>query len=278
MARTPRVLGVQILLQSAVGVVDAAVEGELRRPLLEPFDRDLLQQGYRVVVERPPEHRIELAEEAGGIRVPAPPEILRQGAQPLMRRGDELSERSRFGHDRRHLRAGHRQQPHVLGAEGPGFDGLDDEHALQQPALDDRHAEKRAIGVFARLGKVLEAGMRGGIGDKLRPHALGDEAGQALRQSHADAADALGAQADGRRQHEIGAIGFEEVDRADVGLEPPLDQMDDVVEGFRRVAARRHQPADFFQRPEVRVLVACHVSDAHQTSDCNLGTKRNYHH
>ena len=85
---------------------------------------------------------------------------------------------------------------------------------------------------------------------------LGDEAGQALGQSHAHAADALGAQADGRRQHEIGAIGLEQVDRADVGLEPPLNQMDDVVEGFRRVAARRDQPADFFERPEVRVLVA----------------------
>ncbi len=232
MAGAPRVRRVQILLQPAVGVVDAAVQRELRRPLFELVDGNLLKQGHRVVVERPPEHRIELAEEAGRVRVPAPPQVLRQSPQPLMRGRDELTERPRLGHDRRHLRPGHGQQPHVLGAEGPGLDRLDDEHALQQAAFDDRDAEKRAIRVFARLGKVLEPGMRGGIGDKLRPHALGDQAGQALGQPHADAPDALGAQADGRREHEVGAIGFEQVDRAHVGLEPALDQMNDVVEGF----------------------------------------------
>ena len=40
----------QVLLQPAVGVVDAAVQRQLRRPLLELVDRDLLQQRDRVVV------------------------------------------------------------------------------------------------------------------------------------------------------------------------------------------------------------------------------------
>ena len=89
----------------------------------------------------------------------------------------------------------------------------------------------------------------------LRPQLLGDQAGQPFGQPHPHAADALGAQADGRRQHEVRAIGLEQVDRADVGLEPPLNQVDDVVERLGGVAALRHQPADFFERPEQRVLV-----------------------
>ena len=265
-ACAPGVRRVQILLHPAVGVVDAAVQRELRGPLLEFVDRDLLQQRHRIVVERPPQHGIELAEEAGRVRIPAPPQVLRERAEPLVRRRDELSERARLADDRRQLRAGHRQQPHVFGAEGAGVDRLDDEDALQQAAIDDRHAEERAIGILARLGKVLEARMRRGIGDELRLGALGHQAGEALGQAHADAADALGAQADRRREHEVRAIGLEQVDRADVGVEPPLDQVDDVVEGLRGVAARRDQPPDFLERPQCGIFVPCHVSAAHHAS------------
>ena len=110
-------------------------------------------------------------------------------------------------------------------------------------------------GILARFGKVLEARVRCGVGDKLRPQPLGDEAGESLGQSHPDAADALGAQADRRGEHQIGAIRFQQVDRADIGLEPALDQMHDVVERLGGIAARRDEPADFFERPERRVLV-----------------------
>ncbi len=113
-----------------------------------------------------------------------------------------------------------------------GLDGLNDEHALQEPALDDRHAEEGAVRILASLGKVLVPWMRRGVGDKLRLHALGDEAREPLRQTHADVPDAFGAEAHRRREHQIGAIGLEEIDRTDVGLEPPLDQVDEVVEGF----------------------------------------------
>ena len=112
--------------------------------------------------------------------------------------------------------------------------------------------------------------MRRGVGDDLRPQLLGDQAGQAFGQPHADAADALGPQADGRGQHQVGAIGLEQVDRADVGVEPPLNQVDDVGQRLGGVAALRDEPADFLERPEQRVLVARrHVSDAHRASDCN---------
>ena len=67
---------------------------------------------------------------------------------------------------------------------------------------------------------------------------------------HAHAADALGSQPDGRGEHQARAIRLEQVDRADVGGEPPLDQVDDVAERLGGIAALRHQPADFFERPE----------------------------
>ena len=106
------------------------------------------------------QHRIELAEQARRVVVPAPPEVLRERRQPLVRGRDELPERARLADDRRELRAGHRQHPHVVGAEGARLDRLHDEHALQQAAIDDRHAEERAVGILAGLGKVLEARMR----------------------------------------------------------------------------------------------------------------------
>ena len=77
--------------------------------------------------------------------------------------------------------------------------------------------------------KYLKRGCVVGVGDDLRPQLLGDEAGQPFGQPHPDAADAFGPQADGRRQHEVGAIGLEQIDGADVGLEPVLNQVDELV-------------------------------------------------
>ena len=162
---------------------------------------------------------------------------------------------------------GHHQHPHVVGVEGARLDGLHDQHALQQPAIDDRHAEERAVRVLAGLAEVLEARMRRRVGDDLRPQLLGDQAGQALGQPHADAADALRPQADRRRQHQVGAIGLEQVDRADVGLEPLLNQVDDVGQRLGGLPLSRDQPADLFERPEQRPFVAwCRVADRHHAS------------
>ena len=227
--RAPGVARAQVLLKAAVGVVDAAVQRQLRGPLLELVDRDLLQQGHRIVVERAPEDRIELAEEAGRIRVPAPPQVLRERAQPLMRRGDELPERPRFRDDRRQLRAGHGQQRRMSSAPNArGVDGLDDQHALQQAAVDDRDAEERAVGILAGvLGKILEARMRRRVGDELRPEPFGDEAGQAFRAASGPGRRSR-LQADGCGEDQVGAIGLEQVDRADVGAEPALNELNDV--------------------------------------------------
>ena len=263
-APAPRVARAQILLHPPVGVVDAAVQGELRRALLEMLDGHLVEQGHGVVADLAPRHRIELAEERGRVGVPAPPQVLRQRLEPLMAGRDELAERPRFADDRPQLGAGGLQHAHVRVAERPRFGRLDDQHALEQPAIHDRHAEKRSIRILAGVGEILEPGMRRGIGDALGLEAFGDQTGQALRQAHPDAADAFLPEPDRRREHEIRPIGLQEVDGTDVGREPPLNQVDDVGERFGCVPALRDEPPDLLERPEAFV-VGCRRHDRVQS-------------
>ncbi len=152
--------------------------------------------------------------------------------------------------NRRDLRPRHHQHPHIVGPEGPRFDRLDDEDALQQAAIDDRHAEKRAVRILAGFREVLESGMGGRVGEDLRFEPFGDQAGQAFGQPHADAADAVAAQADGGGEHQARAVGLQQVDRADVGLKALLNEMRDVGQRFRRIAVPRDQAADFLERPQ----------------------------
>jgi hypothetical protein len=77
------------------------------------------------------------------------------------------------------------------------------------------------------LGRVL---------DDLWPHLLADEPHQPLVQAHPDAADPLGPEPDGRRQHEVRAVGLQQIDRAHVGREASLDQPHDVRQGLGRIA------------------------------------------
>ena len=72
-------------------------------------------------------------------------------------------------------------------------------------------------------------------------------------QRHAQRADALPAQAERRRQHQVGAIRFQQVGRADVGLESPGDQRDHVHQRFGGLAAFPGQRADFVQGEDVIV-------------------------
>ena len=104
--RAPRVLRRQVFLQPPVGLVDAAVKRELRRAQLELIDRDALQQRQRIVIARAPHDRVQIAEQAGALVVPAPPQVPGDRGQPLVDRRHELADRARLADDRRQLCAG----------------------------------------------------------------------------------------------------------------------------------------------------------------------------
>ncbi len=260
MLDAPRPLRRQVLLHPAVGVVDPAVQRELRCALLQVVDVDALEQRDRVVGQLAPQHRIQVAEQVRRVLVPAPPQVLRQLRQALVRRRDEQAQCPRLADDRSQLRAGRFEPLHGVGPEGPRLERLDDQHALQQSAILERHAEERLVRVLAGLTEVLEARMRRRVLDDLRLHLLADEADEALRQPHPHLADALGPEADGRREDERRSVGLEQVDRADVGAEPLLDQPNDVGEGFSRVAALGDQPGDLIEAPQRVIGGRCTVS------------------
>ena len=77
-ARAPGALGILVLAQAAIGVVDAAVEDEFGGARFQFGERVLVQQRDRTMIELAPAQRIEVAEQARGIVVPAPPQIAGQ--------------------------------------------------------------------------------------------------------------------------------------------------------------------------------------------------------
>jgi hypothetical protein len=116
-----------------------------------------------------------------------------------MRGRQELAERARFADDGRHLRAGGRQRvDDILAGRA-----VPPSAAPARPAAgpDRRWAPSEGvIRILAGFNEYLNAD------GPWRFHHLGrqclaDEAREALRQLHADAADAFGPQADRRGEH-----------------------------------------------------------------------------
>ncbi len=96
--------------------------------------------------------------------------------------------------------------------------------------------------------------MGAGVADDDREELLGHQAGETFGRVHADAADALRPQTNGGGEDEIGAVGFEHIDGADVGGEPPLNEVNDVGERFGGVAAARHELRHVLVRPQAQEL------------------------
>ena len=265
----------QILLHAAVGVVDAAVERQLGRALLDLVDRNLLQQRHRVVPELAPQHRIELAEQAGRVVVPAPPQILRERRQALVRRRDELPERPRLAHDRRQLRSGSRPASAPRRAlKIARLDRLHDQHALQQAAIDQRHAEKRPIRLFAGLAEILEPRMRVASATTCGCSRSATSPASPSVMRMRTRPTLSGRRPIGRREHEVRAIGLEQVDRAHVGLEPPLNFVDDVGERLRWISLRRNQPADLSRFQDTDALRPQGASRTLTHTSGNAGRRR----
>src|SRR5262245_48781756 len=149
----------EIFMHSPIGVIDPAVQDELRSALLELIDRHVLQQRDRIIVQGAPQLGIQLAKERCRFVVPAPPQILSQLAQTLMSRSDELAKPAGFADNWRQLRPGGHKHSDMILAESARFYCLEDQNALEQATVDQGHTEEGMIGVFACLGEVLESRM-----------------------------------------------------------------------------------------------------------------------
>ena len=220
----PGTIGSQIFLLAAIGVINAAVQHQFSGAAFQLRERNLRQQRDGIVVQFAETHRIQIAEQAGGIVVPAPPQVSRDGPQALLHRRDEAVQRARLADHRRHLRGRLHQHLHFIVGEGARFDGLHHQHALQDALIDQRNAAKRMVGFFARFAEILEARMADRVFHRHGPHLLGYQTRQTFCQRHAQSADALRAKPDGGGHHQVGPVRLQQIDGAHVGLEPPCDQ------------------------------------------------------
>ena len=142
-----------------VRVVDPAVQAQLRDARFQPLGRNRCSRAIGLCASARHCARIEIAEQAGRLRVPAPPQVRRERRQAAMRGRQELAERARFADDGRHLRAGGRQQPHDVLAVGARLHRLQHQHALQQAPIDDRHPDEGVVRILAGFAEVLETRM-----------------------------------------------------------------------------------------------------------------------
>jgi len=108
------------------------------------------------VIELAPAQRIEIAENAGGIVIPTPPEVASQRPQPLLRRRDKAIQRARLAHHRRNLSRSFGQHFDFVFQKDARLFRLNHQHSLQHSAIDQRNSEKRLVSILAGLGKIFE--------------------------------------------------------------------------------------------------------------------------
>ena len=199
---------------------------------------------------------------ADAVLIPTPPEVACQRPEALLRGADEAVEGAGLADDRRDFRGGFDQHADLVLAEGARVLGLHDEDTLQDSAVDQRHAEEGVVHLFAGLLEVLETGMVGDVRDGDRQHLLGDQAGEAFAERHAQRADAARVQAERGGEDQVGAVGLQQISRADIGAEAHGDQGDDVHQGVGRLAALLGEVGDLLHRQDM-IGVGCCVRLGH---------------
>ena len=142
------------------------------------------------------------------------------------------------------------QQADLVGGELAAAQRLHDQHAERRAPLEHGHAEERVVALLVRLGEELEARVHRRVGYRDRLHGLDDEAGQALADQHAHAADRAVLEAGGRPQRERRRALVEQVDRARLGTHALGDHLDDAVERLLQVLGLADQGADVLEEAQ----------------------------
>ena len=118
------------------------------------------------------------------------------------------------------------------------LDMLDAQHPHRTLAVDDRHPGEGVELFLARLGAILEIGMRLGLGEVERFDLLRDRAGQPLADRHAGDVHRALVEAAGGEQLEHAFA--QQVDRAHLARQAVTDDLDHLIELALRVQARGH--------------------------------------
>src|SRR5271165_5542133 len=130
---------------------------QFRRAALDLFQGNLAKHRDRILIQLPPAHGIQIAKETDAVMVPAPPEIARERPEALLRRSNEAVQGARFADYRCDLVRRFHQHADLRLAKGARVFGLNNEDPLQNAAVDERHAEKGMVDLFARFLEVLVA-------------------------------------------------------------------------------------------------------------------------
>jgi hypothetical protein len=102
-----------------------------------------------------------------------------------------------------------------------------------------------------------------------RPHLFRHKARETFVYCHTKSANTLRPKSEGRGQHKVGSVRFQQVGRTNIGLKPASNQSNHIHEGLGWFAALRRQIADLFQSQDVagikqtiglaHVLIPCSV-------------------
>ena len=102
--------------------------------------------------------------------VPTPPKISPQRPQALLQRSNEAIEGASFTDGGSDLGSRLGQHPNFALAKNSGLNGLNDQNPLQNAPLDQGNAQKRLVGIFTGISKILEPGMVLHLFHGNRPH------------------------------------------------------------------------------------------------------------
>ena len=203
------------------------------------------------MIELAPAQRIEFAEQAGRIVVPTPPQVAGQRPEPLLHRRDKTVEGAGFAHYVRHPARRLGEQTNLIFREDSRLHGLNHQHTLQHAAINQGNSQERLVGIFAGFAEILEARMIPDLFHGHRADLFRDQADQSFIDCHAKLAHAFMAQTERRGQHEIGAVGLQQVGGANIRAKPSGDQRDHVHQGLGRLAGFRRQVRDFLPRQHI---------------------------
>ncbi len=152
-----------------------------------------------------------------------------------------------FAHRGRDLGRGFGQNADFFVFEDAGRHRLHHQNTLQHAPVYEWNTQKGLKGIFSRFLEVLEARMVLHLFHRDRAHLFRHQPGQTLVHRHAQSANALRPQAEGRGQHQIGPVRLQKIGRTHIRIESPGDQGHHIHEGFGGFAALLREVPNLLQ-------------------------------